>query len=94
MYVFPPNFAGIIQGRSTWLRIAPFIERLKRFGGLLVRVGFGAALVASVALVWIAIFALLTASSQDNRDRLEAFHNPVVVVAADLGCLNSGRHCT
>ena len=69
VYVFPPNFAGIIQSRSTWLKIAPFINRLKRFGGSLVRIGFGVTLVASVALVWLAIFALITASSQDNRDR-------------------------
>lgn len=66
VYVFPSNFAAIIQSRSFWLRIAPLINRIKETAGWLARVSFGAALVASVALVWITIIALMTASSQDN----------------------------
>lgn len=66
VYAFPSNFAGVIQSRSFWLKIAPVLARLKETAGWLARVSFGAALVASVALVWITIFALLTASSQDN----------------------------
>lgn len=66
LYAFPSNFAGIIQSRSLWLRIAPALARFKQTAGWLARVSFGAALVTSVALVWLTIFALMTASSQDN----------------------------
>ena len=66
LYAFPSNFGAIIQSRSFWLRIAPLVNRIKETAGWLARVSFGAALVSSVALVWITIIALMTASSQDN----------------------------
>lgn len=66
LYAFPSNFAGIIQSRSFWLKIAPLVAKIKETAGWLARVSFGGALVTSVALVWITIIALMTASSQDN----------------------------
>lgn len=67
LYAFPGNFGAIIQSRSLWLRLAPFFARAKQTAGWLARVSFGAALVTSVALVWLTIVALLTASQQDNN---------------------------
>lgn len=89
LYAFPSNFTGIIQSRSFWLKISPVLARIKETAGWLARVSFGAALVASVALVWITIIALLTASSQDNdrnnsRSALSPFKFLQVLFFADL----------
>ena len=67
LYVFPNNFASIIQQRSLLLRVAPLVSGAKDAAAYLVRVSFGAALVASVALVWVTIFAIMS-SSENNRD--------------------------
>lgn len=67
LYAFPSDFVSIIKNRSLWLELAPLIAKFNQTAGWLARVSFGAALVASVALVWITIVALLTASSQDNN---------------------------
>ena len=65
------------------------------------RIGFGVTLVASVALVWLAIFALITASSQDNRDRqahppayrlTQSFARPVLRCRTAAGQLPKGKN--
>ena len=69
LYVLPSNFKNIIRGRSWMLRAMPFLTRVKEAGAYLVRVGFGAALVTSVALVWITILAIMSSGGSDRDDR-------------------------
>lgn len=68
LYVLPQNFKAIISGRSWLLRLEPFFANAKKGAGYLVRVSFGTALVASIALVSLTIIAILTAASSSDRD--------------------------
>ena len=68
LYVLPQNFRAIIRGRSWLLRLEPALKGATNAAEYLLRVSFGTALVASVALVTLTIVALLTASSSSDRN--------------------------
>ena len=68
LYVLPQNFKAIIRGRSWLLRLEPALKGATNAAEYLLRVSFGTALVASVALVTLTIVALLTAASSSDRD--------------------------
>ncbi len=68
LYVLPQNFKAIIRGRSWLLRLEPALKGATNAAEYVLRVSFGTALVASVALVTLTIVALLTAASSSDRD--------------------------
>jgi hypothetical protein len=68
LYVLPGNFRAVLRARSAWLRAEPALAAARGAGAYAVRVGFGTALIASVALVAISVVALLTAASSSERD--------------------------
>lgn len=66
LYVYPPGFRGALGSKSLRIRAEPFLEGASKAGAYLLRVSFGTTLIASIAIVYAAIFALL--SNRDDRD--------------------------
>ena len=69
LYTLPNNFKAVIRGRSWLLRSQPAFTAVGNAAGYLVRVAFGAALIASVTLVWTTILAVMSSSSNSSDDR-------------------------
>ncbi|EFJ41494.1 hypothetical protein VOLCADRAFT_98565 [Volvox carteri f. nagariensis] len=67
VYGFAPDFQSRLRNRSVLIAAAPLLRRTVGVLSYLVRVAFGTALIASVALVWLAI-AVLLSSRNDDRD--------------------------
>jgi hypothetical protein len=67
-YVFPRSTRGILGSKSFKMRMEPLVNGTKNFASYLFRVAFGTSLVASVMIVYTAIFALLSSKSNDDRD--------------------------
>lgn len=68
LYVFPRDARGKLSRKSFAIRVEPAIDRVKSIMLYLVRASFGAALVASVLVVYTTIIAILSSSSRDERD--------------------------
>lgn len=68
-YVFPRSTRGILGSKSFKMRMEPLVNGAKNFASYLFRVAFGTSLVASVMIVYTAIFALLSSKSNDSDDR-------------------------
>jgi hypothetical protein len=68
-YVFPRSTRGILGSKSFKMRMEPLVNGTKNFASYLFRVAFGTSLVASVMIVYTAIFALLSSKSSDSDDR-------------------------
>ena len=66
-YVFPKSARGAISAKSFKMRVEPLASGAKSAASYLFRVAFGTSLVASVMIVYTAIFALLSAKSSDDR---------------------------
>eukprot|EP00884_Botryococcus_braunii_P020460 jgi/Botrbrau1/7098/Bobra.0165s0120.2 len=69
IYSLPRDFRSILRNKSLLLRLAPAFKTAQNIAGYITRVSFGTALVASVAVVWAAVFALLTTQQSDRDDR-------------------------
>lgn len=67
VYSLPPGFRASLRAKSAVLRLAPAFDAVAAASGAAVRVAFGAALIASVALVWAALTAAALAA-EDGRD--------------------------
>lgn len=67
VYSLPPGFRAALRAKSAVLRLAPAFDAFAAASGAAVRVAFGAALIASVALVWAALTAAALAA-EDGRD--------------------------
>ena len=69
-YVFGKDIRGKIGQKSLRIsKIEPALETVGKVGSYLLRVGFGTTLIASIAIVYAAIFALLSNRSDDRDDR-------------------------
>ena len=68
LYVLRANFRATIRQRSWLLRARPLLDSARETGAYLVRVAFGSALVASLAIVWLTIIAILSSSQSDDRN--------------------------
>lgn len=88
LYTLPANFKAIIRGRSWLLRSQPAFTAISNAAGYLVRVAFGAALIASVTLVWTTILAVMSSSSSSSDDRNRSCAPPTGFEHAATGC-----HC-
>ncbi len=67
VYQFRKDFNAVITRRSLALRMEPTIRKVAAALGFAVRFSFGSALLASVAVVWLAIAALMLSARDDNR---------------------------
>lgn len=68
VYSLPRGFRRALRAKSAVLRLAPAFDAFAAASGAAVRVAFGAALVASVALVWAALTAAALAAEGDRSD--------------------------
>ena len=68
-YVFPNDLRGILRRQSWRLRWQEWRDRSWGILFYLIRISFGIILIASIALVFITIFVLLTTASQSKDDR-------------------------
>jgi len=69
LYVFPSGFRSALGAKSLRLSAEPYLEGAGKAGAYLLRVTFGTTLIASIAIVYAAIFALLSNRSDDRDDR-------------------------
>lgn len=69
VYGFDPDFRNKLRSRSLLIAAAPQLRRLVGVLLYITRVAFGTALIASVALVWLAITVLLNSRNDDRDDR-------------------------
>jgi hypothetical protein len=69
-YVFPKDARGAISQKSLKIKtIEPALETAGKVGSYLARVSFGTTLIASIAIVYAAIFALLSNRDSDRDER-------------------------
>ena len=68
LYKFARNFRSVVRSKSLAIRLEPAIQKTKAVGAYLVRVGFGTALIASIAIVFAAIVVIATSSRSNDRD--------------------------
>jgi hypothetical protein len=68
VYLFPKNFRAILQNKYLKLRLQQWWQKIWKVLFYLIRISFGIVLIASIALLIVAIFAISIAmnSSQDN----------------------------
>lgn len=66
-YAFPRDFRAQLARKSLRVRAVPWLRRAEEAVAFLVRAAFGAALVASAALVWAAVAVLSSSSQRDDR---------------------------
>ena len=69
LYCFPKDFRSTIRNKSWKTRIESFTAATSEISGYLVRVVYGTALIASIAIVTTAILVIASSSSKDDRNR-------------------------
>ena len=69
VYAFRNDFKAVIRSRSLFLQAQPLFKAASQALALGGRLAFGAALISSVALVYLSIFVLLNANSDDREGR-------------------------
>ncbi|ABA23818.1 conserved hypothetical protein [Trichormus variabilis ATCC 29413] len=71
VYLFPRNFRDVLRNKYFKLRLQEWWQKIWKILFYLIRISFGIFLIASIALITIAIFLIITAmnSSNDNDDR-------------------------
>lgn len=67
-YVFPKSTKAILSSKSFKMKMEPVMSGVKSLASYLFRVAFGTSLVASIMIVYTAIFALLSAQRSGDRD--------------------------
>ncbi len=67
-YVFPKSTKAILSSKSFKMKVEPVMSGVKSLASYLFRVAFGTSLVASIMIVYTAIFALLSAQRSGDRD--------------------------
>jgi len=68
VYQFSKNFRGVLRNKFWRLRLREWWKKVWRVLFYLIRISFGMALVASIALIFLTIFAIITALNQSNND--------------------------
>jgi hypothetical protein len=68
IYEFPPNLPGVLSSNSNKYKTLQVFEKVWPRIFWAIRVSFGVALLASVVLIFSAIFFINTSSSSDDRD--------------------------
>ncbi|MBD3882651.1 hypothetical protein IFO70_12845 [Phormidium tenue FACHB-886] len=65
-YLFPRNFRDIVRNKYWRLRFQESWNKVWRIVFYLIRISFGAVLMASIALIFIAIFLIMIAANSSN----------------------------
>jgi hypothetical protein len=69
VYLFPKNFRDILRNKYFKLKLQEWVNKVWGILFYIIRISFGIFLVASIALITIAIFLIITAmSSRDGGD--------------------------
>jgi len=69
VYLFPKNFRTILRNKFLRLRLQEWWKRIWRVLFYLIRISFGIVLLLSIALIFITIFIIITATNRDGDDR-------------------------
>ena len=71
VYLFPQNFRTVLRNKSLRLQLQEWWSKVWKILFYLIRISFGIVLIASIALIMIAIVIIITAasSSRDSDDR-------------------------
>lgn len=71
VYLFPRDFRNVLRNKFLRLQLKEWWQKVWRVLFYLIRISFGIVLLASIALIFLAIIIIVTASnaSQDNDDR-------------------------
>ncbi len=68
-YEFPKNFRGVLRNKYWQLRLEELLNKIWQVLFYLVRLSFGIMLLVSIAVIFIAIFALMIAASSQGGGR-------------------------
>lgn len=68
-YEFPRNFQGILRNKYWQLRFREVLSKIWQVVFYIIRLSFGVMLLVSIAIIFIAIFALMIAASSQGGDR-------------------------
>jgi hypothetical protein len=66
VYLFPKNFRTILRNKFLRLQLQEWWQKVWRVLFYLIRISFGIILLVSIALVFITIFIIITASNRDS----------------------------
>jgi hypothetical protein len=69
LYCFPSGFKTSIASKSFKTRLEAFSTATSEISGYLIRVLYGTALIASIAIVTTALLVIASSSSRDDRNR-------------------------
>jgi len=73
VYLFPKNLRAVLRNKFLRLRLQEWWKKVWRVLFYLIRISFGVLLLASIALIIVTVFVILTAANQsrddDNSDR-------------------------
>ncbi|KAL7096622.1 hypothetical protein ACP275_10G090400 [Erythranthe tilingii] len=69
LYVFPMDYRSKLAAKSFWMRTEPLLEKGKMAAKNLVKVTFGAVLVASIVIVFTAIIVIMASGSSKSKSR-------------------------
>lgn len=69
VYLFPKNFRAILRNKFLQLRLQEWWKKVWQVLFYLIRISFGVMLLASLILVFLTIFFILTATKRDSDDR-------------------------
>ena len=68
VYLFPKNFKTILRNKFLRLRLQEWWKRVWRVLFYLIRISFGIVLLLSIALIFVTIFIIITATNKDSND--------------------------
>ncbi len=68
VYLFPKNLRAVLRNKFLRLRLQEWWKKVWRVLFYLIRISFGVLLLASIALIIVTIFVLLTAINQNSDD--------------------------
>lgn len=69
VYQFPQNFRDILRNKYIQLQIQEWWQKVWRVLFYLIRISFGLILILSILLIFLTIFAILTAANSSSDDR-------------------------
>ncbi|MBD2041767.1 hypothetical protein [Microcoleus sp. FACHB-672] len=75
VYLFPQNFRTIIRNKYLQIQLKEWWEKIWRVLFYLIRISFGIVLLLSIALIFLSIFLIITATNQDGDSRSEGSHS-------------------
>lgn len=77
LYVLPKDYRSNLASKSLRMKYEPLLEKLKALAEYAIRVSFGTALLASIAIVYTSIVVILSSgrSDDDNRGNRGGYSN-------------------